>query len=54
MTHYVCAGECKGESDQPMVCQNESCSLHGHPMVACNCTDGKHEEVLAHSGEEQL
>ncbi len=44
MTHYVCKGECKGVSEAPVSCGAESCSLHNHPLVECNCEDGSHKE----------
>ena len=45
MPHYVCTGECGGVSDTPKNCGDETCSMHGHPLVKCNCTDGQHAEV---------
>lgn len=44
MTHYVCP-ECGGVSETAKPCDTEGCSLHGHELVACNCTDGQHAEV---------
>lgn len=46
MTHYVCTGECGGVSEVAKNCGTESCSRYEKPLVACDCTDGKHEEVL--------
>jgi hypothetical protein len=46
MTHYVCTGECGGVTEHPQNCATESCSRFNEPLVACNCTDGKHEEAL--------
>jgi hypothetical protein len=40
--HYICTGGCKGVSETPGTCQAESCKLYGHPLEACDCTDGKH------------
>lgn len=52
MTHYACTGECRGVSDKPGTCQAEACSLHDKPLVVCNCTDGKHEEVKQTAAKE--
>jgi len=46
MSHYVCTGGCNGVSDTPGTCQTEGCQLHGQPLKECNCTDGKHEQVM--------
>ncbi len=46
MTHYVCTGECGAKSEQPGICHSETCSSTGQALVACNCEDGLHEEVL--------
>lgn len=45
MTHYICTGGCNGVSDYPGTCQASDCVKHEHPLVACNCDDGKHQEV---------
>ena len=29
-------------SEHEGVCQAVTCPLHGHPLVPCDCTDGKH------------
>lgn len=42
--HYFCTGECGGESDHPMNCQAEGCSMKGKLMKACDCRDGKHHK----------
>lgn len=44
MTHYICTGACKGETDDPNVgtCQAETCDKFGQPLVACDCEDGTH------------
>ncbi len=42
MTHYICTGGCDGVSEHEGVCQAVTCPLHGHPLVPCDCTDGKH------------
>lgn len=41
--HYVCTGNCGGESAVAGVCENEGCSKEGYPLVACSCEDGVHE-----------
>ena len=46
MTHYVCTGECHGESKNPGVCQAEDCSKKGHPLQICDCEDWHHDKVL--------
>lgn len=46
MTHYVCDGTCGGVAGEVGVCKDETCPMHGHPLKECNCTDGKHAEVL--------
>lgn len=43
--HYVCTGTCGGVSDHPKNCEDESCPMHGQPLVACDCTDGQHQYV---------
>ena len=43
--HYVCAGECRSESEKPALCVIKSCSHYGKPMVSCTCADGRHREV---------
>ncbi|MBI4130150.1 hypothetical protein HY468_02440 [Candidatus Roizmanbacteria bacterium] len=45
MKHYICTGECGGVSDTPGTCQAESCSLHGQPLVECDCEDGEHDTI---------
>lgn len=45
MTHYVCTGDCEGESSNPGLCQGEGCTKEGEPLVECNCEDGLHEEA---------
>lgn len=47
MTHYICTGGCQGVAQQPGTCQAEDCPKHEHPLVECNCTDGKHAEVYS-------
>ena len=44
MTHYICTGTCKGETDDPTVgtCQAETCDKHGEPLTACECEDETH------------
>ncbi len=48
MTHYICTGTCGGVADKPGVCQAATCPMHGKPLVACNCTDGKHNGLVGH------
>ena len=45
MKHYVCTGNCGGESDKPKFCTAENCSKEGQPFVECDCEDGLHEEA---------
>ncbi len=49
MTHYICQGECHGESKNPGVCQSEDCSKKGHALLACDCEDWNHDKVLSDS-----
>jgi len=42
MTHYICTGGCRAESDKPGVCGTVKCPKHGTPFTECDCTDGKH------------
>jgi hypothetical protein len=42
MTHYICTGGCGGVAEHEGVCRAETCPLHAHPLVPCDCTDGKH------------
>ena len=44
MTHYICKGTCKGETDDPNIktCQAEGCDKFAEPLIACECEDGKH------------
>ncbi len=46
MTHFVCTGTCRGESERSGVCEAKNCTKESQPLAACNCTDGKHAEVL--------
>jgi hypothetical protein len=51
MIHYICTGDCGGESDKPGVCLADGCSKEDQPLVDCNCADGLHAEVIAsHAG----
>ena len=58
MEHYVCTGGCGMVSDQPGVCAADSCPMNGHELVACNCEDGQHAEVMSakteHKEENQI
>lgn len=42
--HYVCKGECGGESDYSKKCGTKECSLYQRDLVECDCTDGKHHK----------
>lgn len=42
MKHYVCKGECDGESESPTRCDAKECSLYEKDLKECDCTDGKH------------
>ena len=42
MPHYICSGGCRGESNEPGVCQAEDCLRHSMPLEECDCQDGKH------------
>ncbi len=46
MTHYVCSGSCGGVSDKPLNCQMKNCSKYNKPLIKCECSDGKHEELF--------
>lgn len=46
MKHYVCQGECGGESKKPGVCKALDCSNTGEALVPCGCSDGAHDEAL--------
>lgn len=52
MKHYVCQGDCGGESKKPGVCSADGCSHFQTDLVLCNCDDGSHEEVLFGGREE--
>jgi len=49
MSHYICMGGCKGESETPGVCQALDCTKHKQELMACDCEDGKHDGV--HEGD---
>ena len=51
MQHYICAGDCGGESDRPGVCEHETCSKEGQSFISCDCDDGFHEKVLSINDE---
>ena len=42
MKHYICTGSCHGVSPTPKNCGEKTCAMHDHPLVPCECTDGKH------------
>ncbi|HEY4479187.1 MAG TPA: hypothetical protein VI981_02435 [Candidatus Paceibacterota bacterium] len=46
MTHYVCSGDCGGESETPKVCDVEGCSKEGENLSVCACADGLHAGVV--------
>ncbi len=52
MKHYVCQGDCGGESKRPGVCSADGCSHFQTDLVLCDCNDGSHEEVLFGRHEE--
>ncbi len=43
MKHYVCKGECRGESAEKKACGMKSCSRFGKELSECDCVDGQHE-----------
>jgi len=45
MTHYVCTGSCKSESNQPGICEAEFCSKEGKALIKCDCEDGSHQNA---------
>ena len=45
MTHYVCTGGCGGVSENPGVCNAQSCSKFNMPLTECHCGDGNHNEA---------
>ncbi len=53
MTHYICTGDCEGESSVPGVCQGEGCTKEGEPLVACTCEEGRHEEAYMKKDDEE-
>jgi len=40
--HYICAGGCGGEADEPGVCKSEACPDRNKPFKECGCADRKH------------
>ncbi len=53
MTHYICTGTCGGVADKSGVCQAVTCPMHGKPLVACYCIDGKHFGLASHEVKEE-
>jgi hypothetical protein len=53
MTHYICTGDCEGESGTAGVCKAEDCTKSGQPLVACDCEDGEHAEALSGAEAQQ-
>lgn len=52
MMHYVCTGDCGGESEKAKVCDAEGCSKEGQPLSECDCADGLHKGVVETSSDE--
>jgi hypothetical protein len=52
MTHYVCSGDCGGESETPKLCDAADCTKEGEPLTACNCSDGLHVGIVNDADEE--
>ncbi|MEK7181219.1 MAG: hypothetical protein AAB738_02715 [Patescibacteria group bacterium] len=52
MTHYVCTGDCHGESPRPGTCQAKDCGKFGEPLEPCECEDGLHMEVFEQNSAE--
>ena len=46
MNHFVCTGDCGGESEKPGVCQATGCTKEDQPLEECTCEDGLHEDVV--------
>lgn len=46
MQHYVCTGDCGLESPRAGMCDTDTCSKEGQPLVECSCEDGFHEDIL--------
>lgn len=51
MTHYICKGGCKGESEGPVACGGKSCRDYQKPMLECECEDRKQHEQQTQDGE---
>ena len=51
MTHYVCTGDCGGESEKPKVCETEGCTKEGQPLAECDCGDGLHKGIITSEAE---
>ena len=47
MQHYVCTGDCGGESERPKVCDFGGCTKENQALTACSCDDGLHHAVLS-------
>ncbi|HEY4499199.1 MAG TPA: hypothetical protein VJH94_04005 [Candidatus Paceibacterota bacterium] len=54
MQHYVCTGDCAGESEKPKVCETEGCSKEGQPLSECDCDDGIHKGIAVTSDEPDI
>lgn len=44
MVHFICKGECGGESSEMKKCDDKNCSLYDSYLTECDCTDGKHHD----------
>jgi hypothetical protein len=45
MKHYICTGDCGGESGRAGVCKTEGCTKEGDALLECECDDGLHADV---------
>ncbi len=46
MSHYICTGGCKGESEEAGVCQTADCTKHEEKLTVCDCEDGNHDGLF--------
>jgi hypothetical protein len=54
-THYICLGDCGGETAKAGVCKAPGCTDEGRPLKKCECEDGAHmmdDEVSEDEDEE--
>ena len=54
MLHYVCTGDCGGESQRVGVCESEGCSKEAQTLTECNCEDGFHKGVVTIADEPDI